>query len=67
MGENLFIKGKLSYILSDLNTEGKTHDEIAQMLIGLPLNQEIGIDSFETIGKVVAVDFPNDSFTVYIF
>lgn len=67
MGENPFIKGKLSDILSDLDTEGKTHEDIAKMLIGLPLNQEIGKDSFETIGKVIAVDFPNDSFTVYIF
>lgn len=67
MGENPFIKGKLSDILSDLDTEGKTHDEIAKMLIGLPLNQEIGKDSFETIGKVIAVDFSNDSFIVYIF
>lgn len=67
MGKNLFIKGKLSGILSNLNTEEKTHDEIAKMLIGLPFKQEIGKNSFETIGKVVAVDFLNDSFTVYIF
>lgn len=67
MGKNLFIKGKLSGILSNLNMEEKTHDEIAQMLIGLPFNQEIGKNSFKTIGKVVAVDFLNDSFTVYIF
>lgn len=42
MGKNLFIKGKLSGILSNLNMEEKTHDEIAKMLIGLPFNQEIG-------------------------
>lgn len=67
MPSDFFMHGKLSDILTGIDLSDKSEEDIARMLLGLPVDQKIGADSIETIGKVVSVSPKNDAFTVYIF